>query len=190
MEDLDLEREPMILTPSESPTSDSYRLSSLQKYQVLAGDISAPEPTNPHDESLYQTILAEKRRATLWFYITSILFFLMIAVQIVLCLGIAIGAQLSMGNGMISILAGVNTGVAATIGVLKGLGLPEKKAIQRRRLAKAAEKIRFTTRKLRAGLPVNVVGEVEAVQRLEEEAVDSGHVDVTGVSTTSVKSLK
>ena len=76
----------------------------------------------------------------------------------------------------ISVLAAVNTGVAATIAVLKGLGLPEKKAVERHRLLKVMERIRFTTRKLRAGLAVDVEKEAAEVVKMHEDAEDEAQV--------------
>lgn len=109
----------------------------------------------------------------------------MIAAQIILCLGITIGAQMQLSNDQISILAGVNTGVAATIGVLKGLGLPEKKAVERNALRKAAEKIRATTRKLMSGVPVDPVKAADEVMQMEAEAVENAHVNLAGVDVPS-----
>lgn len=107
--------------------------------------------------------------------------FTMLAAQIILCLGITIGAQLHYTRDTISILAGINTGVAATIGVLKGLGLPEKKAVERNALRKTAERIRQTTRKLQSGFAVDVVMEADEVMKMEENAVESAHVNLAGV---------
>ena len=104
----------------------------------------------------------------------------MIAAQIILCLGISIGAQMHLTRDTISILAAVNTGVAAVIGVLKGLGLPEKKAVERNALRKAADKVRTTTRKLMSGVHLDAVKAADEVMRMEEEAVEKAHVNLAG----------
>jgi hypothetical protein len=174
------EKDPFITMAAASPDS-SKRLSSLETYQVLVGDISAPESSDINIGSPYQEIITKERRAKYLLFSSGAVFFLMIAAQIALCLGIAIGAQTGLTTDQISILAGVNTAVAATIGVLKGLGLPERAALKRRRLMKAAERIRITTRKLRAGLTIDVVEEADEIQRLEEEAIADSQVNLAGL---------
>ena len=60
----------------------------------------------------------------------------------------------------------MNTSVAATIGVLKALGLPDKQALERRKLQYLADRIRLTIRKLKAGIEVDVVAEADDVRKV------------------------
>ena len=76
----------------------------------------------------------------------------------------------------ITILAGVNTGVAASIAVLKGLGLPEKKIVERHKLNKILEKIRYTTRRIQAGLEVDAAQEADDVFKAHDEVEDEAMV--------------
>ncbi|KAK0247030.1 hypothetical protein LTR91_024610 [Friedmanniomyces endolithicus] len=94
---------------------------------------------------------------------TGISFGVLIAAQIISSLGIAIGAQTGLKYETISILAGVSTGVAAGIAVLTGLGLPEKKIAEKHKPQNLAEKIRFTTRRYKAGLDVDAAKEADDV---------------------------
>ncbi|KAK7230134.1 hypothetical protein V2G26_002304, partial [Clonostachys chloroleuca] len=178
MDTVDPERAPTII-PSASSRSQ------LETYQLLVGDTNARESSNPNDESIYHTVLAKERKAAVVSVSTTIIFFLMIMAQIGLCLGLAIGAQLGLTNKQISILAGVNTGVAAMIGILKGLGLPEKATLERQRLRKVAERIRLTTRKLKAGIDVDAVKEADEVQMLEDAARDDAQINFTGLETAN-----
>ncbi|KAH8892946.1 hypothetical protein GQ53DRAFT_822448 [Thozetella sp. PMI_491] len=182
METVDLEHTPTLTTTISSPSSEK-RLSQLQTYQLLVGDISATESQSPNDESIYHAVVTEERKASVLSRSTGALFFLMVMAQIALCLGIAIGAQLGLNNNQVTILAGVNTGAAATIGILKGLGLPEKAALERQRLRKIAERIRLTTRKLKAGIDIDALKEADEVQRLEDEARDDAQINLTNIET-------
>uniref|UniRef100_A0A8H7N1X0 SMODS and SLOG-associating 2TM effector domain-containing protein n=1 Tax=Bionectria ochroleuca TaxID=29856 RepID=A0A8H7N1X0_BIOOC len=105
--------------------------------------------------------------------------------QIGLYLSIAIGAQLGLTNKQISILAGVNTGVAAIISILKGLGLLEKAILERQRLRKVAERIHLTIRKLKVGIDVNTVKEADEVQILEDTARDNTQINFAGLETAN-----
>lgn len=75
-------------------------------------------------------------------------------------------------NNMISILAGVNTLVAAGIAALKALSLPDRKAAERLRLRQILERVEYTTRRLRAGLKVDVEKEAEDIRTEFETAGD------------------
>lgn len=174
--DIDLEKQPLATTTETSPTPTTSHANQdpLQMYQILVGDIHAPP--NAQDDSLYHDIRAAERKATLYTYLTGFMFAVLVATQIVLCLGIAIGAQTGLTTMTISILAGVNTGVAAGIAVLKGLGLPEKKIVERHKLSKLAEKIRFTTRRLQAGLNIDAAKEAEDVIKAHDEVEDEALV--------------
>ncbi|KAK3059992.1 hypothetical protein LTR53_020252, partial [Teratosphaeriaceae sp. CCFEE 6253] len=97
----------------------------LYVYQTLIGDVHSTHSAD--DDSLYADVVNRERKAKVYTVISGFAIGILIAAQIVLCLGIAIGAQLTLTMNEITILAGVNTGVAAGIAVLKGLGLPEKK---------------------------------------------------------------
>ncbi|KAK3678921.1 hypothetical protein LTR78_001374 [Recurvomyces mirabilis] len=174
--DIDLEKQPLSTTTETSPTpTTSHAMKDpLQMYQVLVGDIH--NPISAQDDSLYHDIIVAERKAKLMTWLTGFMFALLVAMQIVLCLGIAIGAQTGLTLMTISILAGVNTGVAAGIAVLKGLGLPEKKIVERHKLQKLAEKIRFTTRRLQAGLNVDAAKEAEDAIRAHDEVEDEAIV--------------
>jgi len=173
---VDLEKQQQLITTAEtSPASPSSSPKSpLAIYQTLVGDVSAK--SSQDDDSLYHDVVVRERRAKRYYILSGLAFALCVLAQIVLCLGIAIGAQVGLSKNAISILAGVNTGVAAGIAVMKGLGLPEKMAIERRKLQKVAEKIRFTTRRLKAGLAVDAAQEADAVMKMEEEAEDEAQV--------------
>ncbi|KAK5710134.1 hypothetical protein LTR17_019137 [Elasticomyces elasticus] len=176
MQDADLEKQPFIeakeITPST--TNNFTKRDSLYVYKTLVGDVHAPNGTR--DDSVYSDILKRERRARLYAIVSGFAFGILVAAQIILCLGIAIGAQLSLTMNEITILAGVNTGVAASIAVLKGLGMPEKKIVERHKLRKLAEKIRFTTRRLQAGLEVDVAKEAEEAFRAHDEVEDEAMV--------------
>ena len=146
-------------TPISSRPNPHTTLPPLQMYQMLVGDVD--KPSGPNDDSLYCEIQTNERKAFHIWVITSLCFGILILVQVVLCLGIAIGATASDSNLQISritisVLAGTNTGVATLIGILKALGLPDKKGLERRKWQKLAEQIRHTTRRLKIGLHVDV----------------------------------
>ncbi|KAK5107711.1 hypothetical protein LTR62_000733 [Meristemomyces frigidus] len=172
---IDLEKQPVYsaIEASESPVHATSAKDPLLVYQVLVGDVYAPNDSK--DDSVYHNIVYKERRSRFMALLTGVLFGILVATQIVLCLGIAIGAQTGVKMLTISILAGVNTGVAASIAVLKGLGLPEKKIVEMHKLGKLAEKIRFTTRRLKAGLDVDAAAAadeaVKAVDEVEDEAI-------------------
>lgn len=109
------------------------------------------------------------------------------------CLGIVIGAQRGWKKDDISTLAAVNTGVAATIGVVKALSLPDKKGIECRKLRILVDRIRVTTRKLRAGIDVDAALEADEVrkeyQQTEEEAQFEAS-DLVPAATTGLKAVK
>lgn len=77
---------------------------------------------------------------------------------------------------LISVLAAINTSIAAAIAALKALGLPEKKAIEHHKLSKMAESIRYTTRKLKAGLSVDAVAEADAMQKGQDDVEDEAQI--------------
>ena len=186
-QEIDLEKNQItvdttIVSPSKSP------LSPLQTYQLIVGDINAPE--DPNDENIYQSVLHQGRKAKFWFFFSGAVFYLMIALQIFFCLSIAVGAQLNLTRDTISILAAVNTGVAAVIGVLKGLGLPEKKGLERYQLQKIAQKIRLTTKKLKAGFEVDVTTEIEDVRNTYEKAEDEAMISTKDIGAAAVEGAK
>ena len=171
---IDREKDATTATMTPIFSTPSQTRSVLQKYQLLVGDINAP--ADPNNDSLYAEIHHEERKATTWFFISGSTFFFCIFAQIILCLGIAVGAQFGLSRNQISELAAVNTAVAAVIAVLKGLSLPDKLGVERRKLQKIQDRIRRTTRKLRAGLNVDVDVEAEVVTRMYEEAEDESHI--------------
>lgn len=192
--DVDIEKAPMTTVTSsactdhsdikDSPPPEKEKpkdLHPLQTFQTLIGDITSPPSANPNDESVYHTIIALEKKAKNQFHLTGALFFTTVSLQILLCLMITIGAQVGLSRESISIFAGVNTGVAALTGVLKGLGLPDKKGVERNRLTRAAERIRATTRKLRAGIEVDAAAEAEEIIKLHDQAADEGHMDLANM---------
>jgi hypothetical protein len=168
------------VAPEAEPSPTISTASPLSTYQILVGDIDA-NPTPGVTPSLYQDILNEERSSTRWFYLTAVLMYNLIAAQIVLCLGIALGSQQSLTMDQIALLAAVNTGVAVGIAVLKGFALPEKKGTERLKLKRLAERIRVTTRRLQAGLVVDVKEEAEAVRTEYEQAEDEAHFHIQDV---------
>ena len=112
-----------------------------------------------------------------------------IAAQIILCLGIAIGAR-HFRKETISILAAINTGVAASIGVLKALGLPDKKAVERRKLQQLADRIRTTTRKLRAGFDVDALAEADVARQTYEQTEEEAHLATAGIPVKAPSDIK
>jgi hypothetical protein len=175
MHEMDVEKGPLATMTEMSPsTSEATKPNSLYVYQTLVGDISSPNLAK--DGSLYDDIVHREHKARYWVLLTALGFGILVATQIVLCLGIAIGAQTGLGKDTISILAGVNTGVAAGIAVLKGLGLPEKKIVEKHKLEKLAEKIRFTTRRIKAGLDVDAAKEADDALKAHEEVEDEALV--------------
>lgn len=82
-----------------------------------------------------------------------------------------------LARSTISELAAINTAVAASIAVMKGFGMPEKKNTERARLRSLIERIKFTTGRLRAGVgDVDVEAEVEVVKKVFESAMDGGRI--------------
>ena len=65
--DLDLEKQPMVSVTPLSPDS-SKRLSALDTYQLLVGNIDKPVDVN--DDSLYHAVVAEERKSK-YLYILS-----------------------------------------------------------------------------------------------------------------------
>lgn len=183
----DLEKQPMMTAIPVSPNSPRS-ISALESYQILVGDIDKPIDMN--DDSLYHAIITEERRSKHWYIVTAILIYTAIAAQVILCLGIVVGAQRNLGNDEISILAAVNTAVAATIGVLKALGLPDKKSIERRKLQHLAERIRLTTRKLKAGLIVDASEEADAVRKTYEQTEEEAQFETADFSNAAGAGLK
>lgn len=171
--DRDLESQPMIAVAPFSPPYSAKSLSALDQYQLLVG--STDKTIDANDDSLYHTIMIKERQSKIWYYVTAILMYVAISAQIILCLGISVGAQLYLSKNEITGLAAINTGVAATIGILKALGLPDKKGVERRKLQSLAARIRLTTRKLRAGLTVDVVGEAEKDQESYDQTEEEAH---------------
>lgn len=167
---IDLEEQPLV--GKLRSTSTASNMSPLQVYTTLVGDAD----NHTFDDSIYQNVVAGQRKASIYYLLSGFAFFGLVATQIVLCLGIAVGAQLGLTMDEITIMAAVNTGVAASIGVLKGLGLPEKKAVERRKLTKLAEHIRYTTRKLRAGISLDAAQEADEVLKMQNETEDDGQV--------------
>jgi hypothetical protein len=173
--DMDLEKQPLATNQEITSTSPSKpQQDPLHVYQTLVGDVHAMNATS--DDSLYHDIVAREKHAFLITLATGFLFAVLVATQIVLCLGIAIGAQTGFAMNTISILAGVNTAVAAGIAVLKGLGLPEKSIVERHKLRKLAERIRFTTRRLQAGLDVDAAQEAMDTLKAHDEVEDEAQV--------------
>lgn len=156
------------------PLRTPAKRDNLYVYQTLVGDVDSPH--NLHDDSLYSDIILRERKAKYYVLFSTLAFFILIAAQIVLCLGIAIGAQTGLTDRTISIMAGVNTGVAASIAVLKGLGLPEKKIVEKHKLQKLAERIRYTTRRIKAGLEVDAAKEADEVLKGHDEVEDEAMV--------------
>jgi hypothetical protein len=182
-QEIDLEKQPLYNeTEISSPTSPSRpkdttnRQSQLNIYQALVGDVYAKPTPGLLDDSLYHEVVTRERFAKRHYMVSAFAFGLCVLAQIVLCLGITVGSQLGLKMYQITILAAVNTGVAAAIAVLKGLGLPEKKGVEKHKLEKIAEKIRFTTRKLKAGLTIDAVKEAEDAVKQHEDVEDEAQV--------------
>lgn len=161
-----------VATPA--PSISAKTASSLYVYQTLVGDTSAKKGED--DDSLYHDIIAREKKARRGYVIWSIIFGACILLQIALCLAIAAGAQLGFSMMAITVAASVNTAVAALIAVLKGLGLPEKRAIERHQLHKVAEKIRYTTRKLKAGIEIDAAKEADAVLKQHDDIEDAAEI--------------
>lgn len=174
-QDIDLEKQALVTETELSPTSPTdTKRSSLYIYQTLVGDITAKPGQD--DDSIYHDVVRRERKAKRWFFVSGAAFAFFILAQIVLCMGIAIGAQLSLSANQITVLATVNTGVAAAIAVLKSLGLPEKMAVERRKLEKVAERIRYTTRRLKAGLTIDAAQEADEIKKMQDEAEDEAQI--------------
>ncbi|EMC92527.1 hypothetical protein BAUCODRAFT_294510 [Baudoinia panamericana UAMH 10762] len=178
MKEIDLEKQPFITTTEvtnpTSPVDSKKSAAALFVYQTLVGDVTAkPSRTDP---SLFHEISSRQRKAQFTYILAAFGFGIAVALQIILCLGIAIGAQLGLTMNDITLLAGVNTGVAASIGIMKSLGLPEKPAIEKYKLKKVADRIRFTTRRIKAGLVVDAEKEAEAARHAEEDAEDEAQI--------------
>lgn len=158
----------------------SRPLSGLESYQLVVGDIE--KPRDLHDLSLYHAIIAEQQKVHSWYIFSAVLIYTAIFAQVVLCLGIVVGTQRQWTLDTICYLAAINTAVAATIGVLKALGLPDKKAVEHKKLQRLAERIRLTTRKLRAGIIADANGDADAVRKDYELAQDEAVIEATTVS--------
>ena len=194
LQDIDIEKAAAAVTTTEitSPSMlDDKRASVLSQYQILFGDVDAPP--SPTAECFYQEMVTQERHARQQYYISGFFFFFFVALQIILCLGITIGAQMGLTMDQISIMAGVNTAVAATIATLKGLGLPEKKGIERNKLHGIVERIKLTTKKIKAGLEVDVKAEIDEVRVLHDTTEDNAQVtfaDVGAAAKGAVNAVK
>ena len=80
-------------------------------------------------------------------------------------------------------MAAINTLVAATIGVLKGLGLPDKKDIERTKLQRLIERIKMTTKKYRIGIDVDANTEAADLRKILEETEDSAEISGSSIGT-------
>jgi len=168
---IDVEKMPLVAeSVIGGPTTKAP--SQLKIYQALIGDIDAPAPVGKRNISFYHQVVARENKATRWYWITGLTFSTCVAAQIVFCLSISVGVQVGFSNNLISVLAAVNTLVAAAIAALKGLGLPEKKAIERHQLRKVVDQVEYTTRRLQAGLSVDAEKEAEAARRMDDEGED------------------
>ena len=182
-QDVDLEKQPFMKSspiPASRTSNRDSTATPLVLYQTLVGDVSAK--VDPNDDSLYHEVVAGAYHAKRAYFLYGAGFFLAVVAQIVLCLGIAAGAQFGLSMNAITIMASVNTGVAASIAAMKALGVPEKQAVERHRLEKIADRIRFTTRKLRAGLVIDAAKEAEDVRKLHEEAEDDAELNLGAAS--------
>ena len=56
-----------------SPTT-GQPMSPLEQYKLMVGDIYAPAPTEPNQESFYHEIVAEERKAKLMYFFSGLLF--------------------------------------------------------------------------------------------------------------------
>lgn len=166
---------------SQTPGA-TKRYSQLEQYQILVGNVDAPPSPVEANQDLYHELVARERKATRLFWFTGILFFTAVAAQIALCLGIAVGAQMGFSNDSISVLAAINTFIAATIAMLKGLGLPEKKGVERTKLQRLIARIRTTTKKYRIGIEVDANTEANDLRTIYEEAQDAAEVTISNAS--------
>ncbi len=166
------------LTPFGSPDLNMKRHSQLETFQILVGNVDAP-PSPRSARDLYHEILADEHRARHTYYGTGFLFFLFVLLQIIFCLSIAVGAQLGVHRTTISILAAINTVVAAVIGVLKGLGLPEKKGIERTKLQRVIKKIKYTTNKLKLGIELDANKEADDVRNYFDDTEEAAQITMT-----------
>nr|OQO25939.1 hypothetical protein B0A51_06077 [Rachicladosporium sp. CCFEE 5018] len=178
------DKEPLITTApvAESDASPSSKLPPLQLYQALVGNVDSPPSRRPH---LYHSVQNLERKTHRLYWVTGLLFACLIALQMIFCLIIAIGAQLNLPRNAISITAGINTLVAAGIATLKGLGLPEKKAVERYKLKRILDEVEFTTRRLQAGLNVDVEAKVAEMRTMQEKTEDEGRVIFQGADVAA-----
>lgn len=82
---IDLHDPPVSAT---SPTDTTKPPSQLRLYQTLVGDIDAPLSKRSAGRSLYQQTVAQERRAKHWFWISGLIFAVLVTAQIVFCLSI------------------------------------------------------------------------------------------------------
>lgn len=161
------------VSPNPNANLKQRERTQLQIYQDMIGDINAPSPS----PGLYHEIIAKEHQTTQRYWVSAISFCTLVASQVILCLGITVGAQMRLARSTISELAAINTAVAASIAVMKGFGMPEKKNTERARLRSLIERIKFTTGRLRAGVgDVDVEAEVEVVKKVFESAMDGGRI--------------
>jgi hypothetical protein len=183
----DIEKQAAITTTPMSPNS-TKSLSAIESYQLFVGDID--KPITATDDSIYHDIIVQEQSVKNWYYVTAFLMYTAIAMQVILCLGIVVGAQRGLSANQISILAAVNTGVAATIGVLKALGLPDRQELERRRLQDLADRIRVTTRKLKAGIEVDVAYEADEARKAYRQTEDEARLEAADFSAAASTGLK
>lgn len=174
MEKIAREKMPLVTeTPIDCPPQ---QLPALKVYQALVGDIDTEPARGTRHPSFYHQISSLESRAKFWYWTSGLTFFFLVTAQIVFCLSISIGAQMGFSMNAISIAAGINTLVAAGVAALKGLGLPEKKAIERYQLRKIMEQVEFTTRRLQAGLIVDAEKAAEEARNLQRDVEDQAQV--------------
>lgn len=56
------------------PSTEGKHLSPLEQYKLLVGDIYAPPPSGPNEESLYHEIVAEERKAKVMYFVSGMCF--------------------------------------------------------------------------------------------------------------------
>ncbi|KAF2482762.1 hypothetical protein BDY17DRAFT_311178 [Neohortaea acidophila] len=169
------------LAPMSPNTNKRY--SQLETFQILVGNIDKPMSPKQAQEDLYHELVAAERRSKIEYYFSGFLFFLFIFLQIFFCLTITVGAQEGLSRSTISALAAINTGVAAVIGILKGLGLPEKKGVERTKLQRVIQRIKVTTKKLKLGNEMDPNAEFEDLQKTYYDTEDAGQLDLTTISS-------
>lgn len=127
---MDLEKQPPTIVHTVSGSSSISSDHALTVKQTGISNVRAPQVTyeSPYySRSLHHKIFTEAQSAKIWYHTIASIIYILVVGQVVLSLAIVLGCQKQMDLSTITVLAGVNTGLAVGNGMTMGFGFPERK---------------------------------------------------------------